>query len=320
MLQFLAATGLTMKEKKLLQWKCRDRSLSIGARPLIMGILNVTPDSFSDGGQYFNKETAVAYGIEMVEDGADIIDVGGESSRPGAVEVSADEEITRVVPVIRELRKRTTAVLSVDTMKSAVAREVLRAGAQIINDVSALTHDPAMANVAAEFGAGVLMMHMQGTPRIMQNEPRYEDVVAEVSGYLKKRVDDLVAHGVDREPLAVDPGIGFGKTLEHNLALLANLHALDICDRPIVVGLSRKSFLGKITGRDVKERLAGSLVGLVFCMLGGARVLRVHDVKESVDAVKVAMALNPEQAPAFAGRAEARRAHFSQTCEKCGSI
>jgi dihydropteroate synthase len=283
-----------MKEKKLFRWTCRDRSLSIGARPLIMGILNVTPDSFSDGGLHFNKEAAVAHGIRMVEEGADIIDVGGESSRPGASEVSADEEMARVIPVILELGK-TAAVVSVDTTKSAVARGAMKAGARIINDVSALTHDPAMADVAREFGAGVLLMHMQGTPRIMQKDPQYEDVVAEVSGYLKTRIDDAIARGVEQETLAVDPGIGFGKTLEHNLELLANLNALDICDRPIVVGLSRKSFLGKITGRAVEERLAGSLAALVCCVLGGAHVLRVHDVKESVDAVKVAMALGTRQ-------------------------
>lgn len=280
--------------RTLIQWKCRDRVLEAGKRPLIMGILNVTPDSFSDGSRYFDGKKAVARGLEMAEEGADIIDVGGESTRPGASEVGEEEEIRRVIPVISELAAGTGAVISVDTMKAAVAGRAAEAGAGIINDVSALTHDPDMVRVAGEYGAGVILMHMRGNPRTMQDEPRYEDVVAEVSGYLGARVGDIVAKGLDRTTLAVDPGIGFGKTAEHNVQLLSHLDVLGACGLPVVVGLSRKSFLAVLTGREVGERLAGSLAALTFCVMNGAHVMRVHDAKESRDAARVADALAAE--------------------------
>ncbi len=260
-----------------------------------MGILNVTPDSFSDGGRYCRLEDAVERGLQIAGEGADIVDVGGESTRPGAAEVPAAEETERVVPVIENLSRRTGAVISVDTMKAAVARAAIKAGARIINDVSALTFDPDMVNVAREFGPGVVLMHMQGTPRTMQKEPRYQDVVAEVSAYLKLRVGDLAAAGLDRQTLAVDPGIGFGKTVEHNLSLLAGIDAIAACGRPVVIGLSRKSFLGRITGREAGERLAASVAGLAFCVLNGAHVLRVHDVRESYDAVRTLVALRDQE-------------------------
>lgn len=256
-----------------------------------MGILNVTPDSFSDGGTYADDKAAVRHGLEMADLGADIIDVGGESTRPGAEEVPEAEEIDRVIPVIEQLRQATDKLISVDTMKAGVARRALASGADIINDVSALTRDPAMAAVARETGAGVILMHMQGTPRTMQKQPAYEDVVADVSRMLAARVGALVDQGLDRATLAVDPGIGFGKTAEHNVQLLGNLPALTALHLPLVVGLSRKRFLGSITGRHVHDRLAGSLAALVFCVLNGAHVMRVHDVDASRDAVRVATAL-----------------------------
>ncbi|NQT92107.1 MAG: dihydropteroate synthase [Lentisphaerae bacterium] len=284
-----------MIERVTLRWICRDRILEIGPKPLVMGILNVTPDSFSDGGQYVDTERAVAHGMNMVEDGADMIDVGGESTRPGAAPVSDAEEIARIEPVIRELTAGTDALISIDTRKAEVARQALAAGAHVVNDVSAMTHDPAMPGVAAEYRAGVVLMHMRGAPQTMQENPRYGDVVVEVREYLAQRVNALAASGLERGSLAVDPGIGFGKTVEHNKALLAGLDALLSVGVPIVVGLSRKSFLGKITGREVNERLPASLAAMIVCLENGAHVMRVHDVRESVDAVAVWAALRKEE-------------------------
>ena len=280
-----------MRETRPLKWACRDRSITIGERPLLMGILNVTPDSFADGGRFLDRDAATARAVQMAEEGADIIDVGGESTRPGAAPLSVDEELARVLPVIEAVTGRTDALVSIDTMKAPVARAALDAGAAIVNDVSACTGDPDMAGVAAEFNAGVVLMHMRGTPRTMQDDPHYQDVVAEVAGYLGGRVEAVRSQGVAEENIAVDPGIGFGKTVAHNLALLAHLGALSNTGRPVVVGLSRKSFLGKLSGREVGDRLPGSLSALVYCILNGAHVMRVHDVRESRDAARVALAL-----------------------------
>jgi dihydropteroate synthase len=260
-----------------------------------MGILNVTPDSFSDGGRYLDADAAVAHGLRLCAEGADILDVGGESTRPGAEPVSAAEEAARVLPVIERLAPRCGAPISVDTSKADVARGAIEAGACIINDVTALTADAGMARVAAETGAGVVLMHMRGTPRTMQEAPRYGDVVAEVREVLAERLADVVRQGVSARAVALDPGIGFGKTVEHNVRLLAHLPSLASLGRPVVVGASRKSFLGRITGRATAgERLPASLAALVFCALRGAHVLRVHDVRESCDALRVALALAAE--------------------------
>lgn len=275
-----------------MKWQCRDKILEITDRPEVMGILNVTPDSFSDGGAYTDANSAIDAGVGMYEDGAGIIDVGGESTRPGAAAVSEQEEIDRVIPVIEGLRKSTQAVISIDTMKSAVARCALDAGADVINDVSAFTHDSGMVGSARDTGAGIILMHMLGSPRTMQQDPQYGNVVKEVSQYLCDRVRVLVAEGILPQTLAVDPGIGFGKTVEHNLQLLTGLKALTGQNMPVIVGLSRKSFLGKITGRNINERLAGSLAGLAFCVMNGVHVVRVHDVRESVDVIKVLKALS----------------------------
>ncbi|MBI2441704.1 MAG: dihydropteroate synthase [Lentisphaerae bacterium] len=272
-------------------WQCRQRVLRLAERPLIMGILNVTPDSFSDGGRYFRRDEAVARGLQMVQEGADIIDVGGESTRPGAEEVAVADELERVIPVIEALSRREDIVLSIDTMKSAVAERALQGGAHIINDVSALSADERMAAVAREFGAGVILMHKRGQPRTMQVDPVYADVVAEVRDYLGQRLDYAREQGLAARTLAIDPGIGFGKTCAHNVALLANLSALRAYGRPIVVGLSRKAFIGQLTGCAVAERLAGTLGALAFCLGEGAQVLRVHDVKAARDVGQVVSAL-----------------------------
>jgi dihydropteroate synthase len=280
------------------RWRCRGHTIRFGPRPLIMGILNVTPDSFSDGGRFAAAPEAIRHGLALAQDGADIIDVGGESTRPGAVSMPPDEELARVLPVIEGLARGLGGgqppLISVDTRKAMVAERALAVGAAIVNDVSALTADAGMPAVVRRYGAGVVLMHMRGDPATMQQEPRYDDVVREVDDYLARRVAELVAQGVDPETLAVDPGIGFGKTLDHNLQLLARLDVLVRRGRPVVVGLSRKSFLGRLTGRETGDRLAGSLTGLVVAALNGARILRVHDVKESVDAVKVLAALSGE--------------------------
>ncbi|MFA5043199.1 MAG: dihydropteroate synthase [Kiritimatiellia bacterium] len=276
-------------------WQCRNRTFHPGERPLIMGILNVTPDSFSDGGRYHDKNRAVEHGLQMVQDGADIVDVGGESTRPGAAPVSLDDELERVVPVVEALLSREDIVLSVDTMKSEVAERALAAGAQIVNDVSALSADPRMAAAAKAYGAGVILMHKRGDPQTMQAQALYADVVREVRDYLCARVAYAERLGLARNTLAIDPGIGFGKTAEHNVSILANLSALRTCGRPIVVGLSRKAFIGQMTGRGVAERDAGTLGALAFCMGEGAQILRVHDVKAVRDVVRVVNALRKEK-------------------------
>ena len=276
-------------------WQCRNRVFRTAERPLIMGILNVTPDSFSDGGRYHDKNSAVEHGLQMVQDGADIIDVGGESTRPGAAPVSLDDELERVVPVVAALSRREDIVLSVDTMKSEVAERALASGAHIINDVSALSADPRMAAVAKAYGAGVILMHKLGCPRTMQAQALYADVVREVRDYLIARVDYAERLGLARSTLAIDPGIGFGKTAGHSVSLLAHLSALRTCGRPIVVGLSRKAFIGQMTGRDVEDRDAGTLGALAFCLGEGAQILRVHDVKAVRDVVQVLSALRKEK-------------------------
>ncbi len=269
----------------------RTRSWTISRRTLIMGILNVTPDSFSDGGIFLSRKSAVERAMEMVEEGADIIDVGGESTRPGAGTVSAEEELSRVIPVVEELASRGIAV-SVDTTKAAVAEEALCRGAEIINDVSAMGRDPDMAGVVARHGAAVILMHMRSTPADMQEHTHYDDMMTEIFNHLSDRVDYAVRSGIERERIAVDPGIGFAKSCEGNLEIIRRLAELRSLGRPVVLGTSRKSFIGAVTGRDVDERLVGTLATLSAGILNGARILRVHDVKEAretadmVDAVR----------------------------------
>jgi dihydropteroate synthase len=262
-----------------------------GERTVVMGIVNVTPDSFSDGGKYFDPSRAVAHGEQMAHDGADIVDIGGESTRPGARPISADEEISRVLPVIRGLRAKISLPISIDTTKSEVARAALDEGADVVNDISALGFDPAMAPLVAREKAPIVLMHMQGTPRIMQQNPFYENVVEEVKEFLRRRVQFALAAGVEADKIIVDPGIGFGKNIEHNLALLRGLGALADLGRPILVGTSRKTFIGKLLDAAPEERLEGSLAAAVAAALAGANIVRVHDVKEAARAVRVADAL-----------------------------
>ena len=253
---------------------------------LVMGIVNVTPDSFSDGGSYLEADAAIAHGRDLLAAGADLVDIGGESTRPGAAAVGADEEIARVTPVIEALAGE-GATVSVDTSKAAVAEAALSAGAGIVNDVTALG-DPEMAAVCAARGPGLILMHMKGTPRTMQDNPVYEDVVAEVREYLAGRLRLAVDAGIDEQGVWLDPGIGFGKTVEHNLELIARLGELADLGRPIVIGASRKNFIGAITGREVGDRLGGSIATNVLGLANGADVLRVHDVAETIQAVRVA--------------------------------
>jgi dihydropteroate synthase len=255
-----------------------------------MGIVNVTPDSFSDGGLYLDADAAVVHGRELLAEGADILDVGGESTRPGAAAVDAAEERRRTEPVVRELAAA-GATVSIDTSKVAVAEAGLDAGAEIVNDVTALVAEPGLADLCADRGCGVVLMHMQGTPRTMQDDPTYEDVVEDVKAFLAGRVDFAVGRGVAEEAIWVDPGIGFGKTAEHNLELLRRLDELSSLGRPILIGTSRKSFLGTLTGRDVSGRIGGTIASNVLALLNGAEVFRVHDVREVREALVVAEAV-----------------------------
>jgi dihydropteroate synthase len=257
----------------------------------IMGIVNVTPDSFSDGGVFDDDIAAIAHGRRLAGEGAAIIDVGGESTRPGAAPVPAEQELARVLPVVEGIAGLGLGVqISVDTMKLAVAQEALDAGASYVNDVTAFRHDPDLAGLVADRGADCCLMHMLGEPRTMQDDPRYEDVVDDVKAFLVERMEAAMAAGVREERIQLDPGIGFGKTLEHNLELLRRLDELVAIGRPLVIGTSRKSFLGKITGRDVTERAHATAATSVIAFERGAQVFRVHDVAATADALAVAAA------------------------------
>jgi dihydropteroate synthase len=269
----------------------RHGGIDMTCRTVVMGILNVTPDSFYDGGRRLEPGKAFTDALAMAKAGADIIDIGGESTRPGAEPVPVDEELKRVVPLIRALRRETSIPISVDTYKSAVARNALDAGADILNDISALRFDPEMASLAAAEKVPIVLMHMQGEPRSMQKAPRYHDVVSEVCGFLTGRTEFAVAQGIDKENIIIDPGIGFGKSLEHNLALLRGLPALAALGQPLLVGASRKAFIGKILDADPEQRLEGSLAVAVAAVLSGANIIRAHDVKETRQAVRMADAV-----------------------------
>jgi dihydropteroate synthase len=258
--------------------------------PAVMGILNVTPDSFSDGGQFENPSIALRQAATMAEEGAAIIDIGGESTRPGAGSVSVQQELDRVIPVIEAVRSVTDLPISIDTSKAAVMREGIAAGASLINDVGALQGDGAL-EAAADLQVPVCLMHMLGTPRTMQQTPEYEDVVAEVASFLEARIAACVAAGLAEEFLILDPGFGFGKTHRHNVELLANLRQLRVRNRPLLVGVSRKSTLGEVTGRAVHERLPASVAAAVVAVMRGADIVRAHDVQATVDALKVAQAV-----------------------------
>lgn len=277
-------------------WQLRDRTLTPGSPPLVLGIVNVTPDSFSDGGHFLDTDAAVAHALRLVERGADLLDIGGESTRPGSQSVSLDEEFARVLPVVRRLAVLTPTPLSVDTSKAEVARQALEAGAHIINDITALQGDPAMAGVVRSHRAGVILMHMQGSPATMQINPHYENVVAEVADFLEARLQACIDLGIAASQVVLDPGIGFGKKREHNLQLLANLGVLQRLGRPVCLGVSRKGFLGKMLNRSVEQRLASSLASACYTLVrGSAQILRVHDVAETRDAVVVLNALRERE-------------------------
>ena len=274
-----------------LRWRVGPRTLDCGPRTLVMGVLNVTPDSFSDGGRFLDHEAAVAHGIHMAEDGADLLDVGGESTRPGSESVTVEEELGRVLPVVKRLAAEVDAPISIDTRKPDVAAAALDAGAVIVNDVSG-ARDPSMFEVVRATGVGLVLMHMLGEPKTMQAEPRYEDVVGEIRSYLAERADAAVVAGIDRDRLAVDPGLGFGKTYQHNLTLMRDIDAFLDLGLPVVVGPSRKSFIGTALGDvPVHHRLEGT-AGAVAWMAGrGAHIVRAHDVGEIVRMLRVVDAI-----------------------------
>jgi dihydropteroate synthase len=269
----------TLVPTRAKSWQIRTRTLRFGKRPLLMGIVNVTPDSFSDAGQFFDANRAIEHALQLVQDGADLLDIGGESTRPYSQPVSEAEELRRVEPVVAAVCRQTSVPISIDTSKAAVARQCLAAGAEIINDVTGLAGDPRMLEVACSSGAGVCAMHMQGTPQTMQDQPTYRDVVADIRDYLRGRVESLVTAGVDRGRICLDPGIGFGKTHQHNLTLLANCWRFHDCGLPLLAGHSRKGFIGKLIGDKDADRTWGT-VG-VACSLAaqGVQILRVHDVR-----------------------------------------
>ena len=280
------------------------RSLAYAGRALIMGILNVTPDSFSEPGAFRSPGAAVDHARRMADEGADVIDIGGESTRPGAEPVPIEDELGRVIPVVRQLAKALSIPLSVDTFKAEVAEQALDAGASFINDVTALRGDALMAGVAARSKAGVILMHMQGTPRTMQVQPQYDDVVEDVAAALADRIRVAEAAGIARERLMIDPGLGFGKTLEHNLALLRRLDRFVAMGLPVVIGPSRKSFIGALTGAPVDQRLAGTLACVAWAQQCGAHLVRVHDVKPAADVLAMLGAIEPHGSGGDAGGRE----------------
>lgn len=279
-----------MASGKILEWPGGRVDFSAGC--IVMGVLNVTPDSFSDGGEFFDTDKAIEHGLKMVSDGAAIIDVGGESTRPGAGGICAEEQIRRVVPVIEQLSKRTNVPVSIDTYNFEVAKAALEAGASVINDITALS-DECVAELAAEKQVPIVLMHMQGTPRTMQVEPKYDDVVAEVLQFLLQRAKRAEGFGIAKEMIFIDPGIGFGKTLEHNILLLKNLDKFVATGYRILVGTSRKSFIGSIIGKEKPaDRLFGTAATIALCVAAGVSIVRVHDVAEMLDVVKVARVIS----------------------------
>jgi len=271
--------------------RCRKRTFTLGKQTLLMGVLNVTPDSFSDGGIFFDKEKAIARGLKMVEEGADFIDIGGESTRPGSKPLGLDEELRRVIPVIEFLAKEVDVPISIDTYKSAVAKKAIEAGAQIINDISGLHLDPSLSQVAAKEDVPLVLMHIRGNPETMQKNIHYESFFSEIIQYLKDSIQRAESAGVDPEQIIIDPGIGFGKTVEDNLLILKNLQEFKILGKPLLLGTSRKSFIGKILNADVTERLEGTLSSIVVGVLNGAHIIRCHDVIQAKRAIAIADAV-----------------------------
>lgn len=262
-------------------------TLNLSRRTHVMGVINVTPDSFSDGGQFLEKDRAVEQALQLAGDGADLIDIGGESTRPYSKGISADEEMNRVIPVIEALKKELRIPISIDTLKAQVAREALRSGASMVNDISAFRLDPEMASVVAQAGVPVILMHMKGTTADMQVAPTYDDVASEIIAFLRSAMDQAVRSGVRRDRIIVDPGIGFGKSFDHNLEILKELGRLQCLEAPILVGSSRKAFIGRILDKKVHERDTGTMATVAAAVMNGAHIVRVHNVKQAVETVKV---------------------------------
>ncbi|MCX7990945.1 MAG: dihydropteroate synthase [Proteobacteria bacterium] len=279
-------------EKRDYQWKVKDRLINLGSKTLIMGVLNVTPDSFSDGGLFFDKDLALKQAERLIEDGADIIDIGGESTRPGAEEITAEEEIKRIIPLLETLRKKYPHILiSVDTYKSQVADVALSAGADIINDISGLNFDPKLAEIVAKYGAGLILMHTRGKPKEMQKDLNYDDFMEEVLEYMRNSINRAINSGITKESLVVDPGIGFGKSYEHNLFILRRLKEFKVLGLPILIGTSRKSFIGKILNKEAKDRDIGTMATIAIAISEGASIVRVHNVAMAKDVVLVSDAI-----------------------------
>jgi dihydropteroate synthase len=268
--------------------------LDLGRRTHLMGVLNVTPDSFSDGGQFFSENHAVAHGIAMAQDGADIIDIGGESTRPYSRRLPADEEMARVIPVIRQLSREISIPISIDTYKSKVALEALNAGASMINDISAFRLDPHMAAVAAEAQVPVILMHMQGTPENMQLKPRYDNLLQEIMDFLNNAVERSQSAGIKENMIILDPGIGFGKTFDHNLSVIHHLEKLRTLGKPLLVGPSNKAFIGRILDKEADERDTGTMAAVAACVMNGAQIIRAHNVKMAAETIKIIDAIRRE--------------------------
>lgn len=273
----------------------RQQVIDCGDRPLLMGILNVTPDSFYDGGAYLDPHAAVDHAIRLVEEGADIIDIGAESTRPGSIPIDSEEECRRLIPVVSAVAKSVSVPISVDTSRGVVAREALAAGAVIVNDVTALRGDSTMVDLVIETGAGLILMHMQGTPKTMQQAPSYQDVVNEIAGFLAERAEYAEKCGVKKSQIILDPGIGFGKVLVHNLDLIARLGVFANLGFPLLVGVSRKGFIGQLTGQPVEARLMGTAAAVALAVEHGANIIRVHDVAAMRDVIKLAAAVKERQ-------------------------
>jgi len=271
--------------------RCRKRTLILGKRTLLMGVLNVTPDSFSDGGFFFDKEKAIAHGLRMVEEGADIIDIGGESTRPGSKPLELEEELRRIIPVIESLAKEVDVPISIDTYKSTMAQRAIEAGAEMINDISGLHFDPGLAQVAAKEDAPLVLMHIRGTPETMQKDVHYDSLFSEILQYLKDSIQRAESAGLDPRQIIIDPGIGFGKTVEDNLLIIKNLYEFRILGKPILLGTSRKTFIGKILNTEVGDRLEGTLSSIAIGVLNGAHIIRSHDVLQAKKAIAVADAI-----------------------------
>jgi len=284
--------------------RCRKRTLALGKRTLLMGVLNVTPDSFSDGGFFYDKEKAIAHGLRMVEEGADIIDIGGESTRPGSKPLELKEELRRVLPVIESLSKKVDVPISIDTYKSTVAQRAIEAGAEIINDISGLNFDPDLAQIAAKEDAPLVLMHIRGAPETMQKDVHYDSLFSEILQYLKDSIQRAESAGLDPRQIIIDPGIGFGKTIQDNLLIIKNLFEFRILGKPILLGTSRKSFIGKILNTEAGDRLEGTLSSIAIGVLNGAHIIRSHDVLQAKKAIAVADAIKMagvNVAPSFIG-------------------